>query len=303
MYLSTPSDALESRSYVSTIMLLTTFGLAGCGDSELVSATRYARLDTRTELVLGALEKGATDRDKENALSWAFRMDHMDAGAILLNHGAKPDASQLPWVATVRLYEAINQGDATAVRSSIEGGADINAEREFEDKVSDKYSAVVIHCHTPLHRAVFKGTYEIVEMLLTSGAPIRADKSYGRTPLHTAVEEGHIDIVSLLIAKGADVNARTIRDQLTPLHIAAVTAPSDAGKYGPIVEQLVAAGADVNAAATIELGDHPPIVTRSDTRVIVHWRSYKGHNVTPTIAARSYDNSRIAEILETHGGR
>lgn len=60
---------------------------------------------------------------------------------------------------------------------------------------------------SPLLRAVDRGHYDIVNMLLGAGAsPNSADKE-GRTALMTAAWKNHVKMLQLLIQRGADVNA------------------------------------------------------------------------------------------------
>ena len=95
-----------------------------------------------------------------------------------------------------------------------------------------------------------------------AGATVDATDDFGRRPLHHAVAAGHDDLVELLIERGANVNAAD-EDRMTPLHWAAArgidkrfwgglapTPPKSVvlgSQHREILEQLIAAGADVNA--------------------------------------------------------
>lgn len=69
---------------------------------------------------------------------------------------------------------------------------------------------------------------------------------YGYTPLHYAGYFGHVGLAESLLAQQADVHARTNNDMNNqPLH--ATVAGNNAANRPPIVELLIAAGADVNA--------------------------------------------------------
>ena len=97
----------------------------------------------------------------------------------------------------------------------------------------------------PLHRAVLSDDLLAVRSLVAAGADVRV-KHNGCTPLHYAAHSNSgSSIVDELVAAGADVNAR---DEYgwTPLHDAAHN-----GNGLPIIEALLAAGADVNAKTKV----------------------------------------------------
>jgi uncharacterized protein len=65
----------------------------------------------------------------------------------------------------------------------------------------------VIKGQTALHVAAGFGHKEIVELLLSQGASVKAKDSNGDTPLHTAVISNRKEIVEMIIGKGAEINA------------------------------------------------------------------------------------------------
>lgn len=91
------------------------------------------------------------------------------------------------------LLRAVDQGDFTKVKDSLNKGADINAQSNQG---------------TPLSLASFNGHIEIVEFLIEKGADInmRVEKG-GQTPLIAAIV-GREEIAKLLVEKGADVNVK-----------------------------------------------------------------------------------------------
>jgi ankyrin repeat protein len=78
-------------------------------------------------------------------------------------------------------------------------------------------------------------------------ATVEHDGHSGWTPLHLAVAAGHAPVVELLVAAGADLAART-EDGRTPLHVALEHAPD-------LVPLLRGLGAPVDAASAAFLGD------------------------------------------------
>ena len=55
--------------------------------------------------------------------------------------------------------------------------------------------------NTPLHTAAWKGHAEIAELLINSGADIKARNKKGSTPSHIAVTYGRLNILKLLILR------------------------------------------------------------------------------------------------------
>jgi uncharacterized protein len=101
----------------------------------------------------------------------------------------------------------------------------------------------------PLHWPSHNNNVEIVTLLLDAGAVIEADEvnCYGGKPLHWASEHAP-KTVRVLLDRGAEVNSRNVRSEsdffgVTPL-IMNATQRNDCAE---VTEQLIAAGADINA--------------------------------------------------------
>lgn len=88
-----------------------------------------------------------------------------------------------------QLYEAVRKGDAAAVTSLLDRGADVNA--KF------RYGA------TALFKAAERGNVEVAKVLLERGADVKVkDTFYGATALTWALNGKHLEVVRLLVQKG-----------------------------------------------------------------------------------------------------
>jgi uncharacterized protein len=95
------------------------------------------------------------------------------------------------------LFNAVENGDATAVQALLANGADVNA------KDADGGTALMAACQ--------KGHREVVQALFAHGATqVNAKTKYsGVSALMEASENGHLDVVQALLEKGADVNTKS----------------------------------------------------------------------------------------------
>ena len=122
-----------------------------------------------------------------------------------------------------------------------------------------------------LLEAVVRGDYEGTLRLLDQGSDIEVrDPGSGASPLHYAVMKGRMPIVELLLARGADVNSRT-RNGTTPLHTASLYARKE------IAERLLQKNADMNAVSN--------------------------SGATPLALAAAAKNHPIAEMLRSRGAK
>ena len=127
------------------------------------------------------------------------------------------------------IIEAARRGDAAAVSSLLDQGADVN------EAQGDGMTA--------LHWAAECGHAEVADVLLAASADVEAKTRIGSyTPLHFAGRGGHAPIVVRLLEAGADPDAVTTNSGVTPLHLAAAAI----GGMDAVVV-LLAHGADANA--------------------------------------------------------
>lgn len=123
--------------------------------------------------------------------------------------------------------DAAMRGDRDGARSLLRQGGDANAAQ------GDGMTA--------LHWAALKGDAELVQILLSASADVKAATRLGAyTPLFMAARSGHAAVIETLLDAGADPKATTTSGA-TPLMVAAASGSVDA------VNRLLDRGSEVNA--------------------------------------------------------
>ncbi len=103
------------------------------------------------------------------------------------------------------LMDAVNANDPARVRRLIQQGADVNAPDEHGD--------------APLVMAAYRGHVEVLQLLLDSGADVKAlDPEMHATALHAAAYAGRTDAVRLLIRHGIEIDKQGPVNGYTALH-------------------------------------------------------------------------------------
>jgi ankyrin repeat protein len=139
---------------------------------------------------------------------------------------------------------AAREGDVSAVRTQLAGGADANATE------TDGTSAMLW--------AAYQSSPELVSVLLAAGADPNTANMFGMTPLLQASRYGDVETMRTLLGGGADIS-RAVRDGETPLMAAARSGNVEA------VNLLLQHGADANAAETLE------------NQTALMWATVEGH--------------------------
>ena len=123
------------------------------------------------------------------------------------------------------LATLIQKGDRKAALERIRAGADVN-----EAQPDGTY---------PIHWAVFKVDYELLDALIAKKAKVDVTNEFGDTPLAEAVKVTDARMVKTLLAAGAGVEGANL-DGESALMLAIKTGDV------PIVQMLINAGANVN---------------------------------------------------------
>ena len=186
---------------------------------------------------------------QNTALRSAIAAGQLEASKLLVRHGADVhqtnhggsslmEAASIPghhdmviWLGEhgleIGLLELSSIGDLNGVRKYI----DANPSSVDE---SDRRGL------TALHRAANCGHVDVVELLISAGANIRATNRHSHEPLSIAVEGKQARVVECLLDNGADPNALGGHYSGTVLHRAVLH------RSLPIVDALLSANADPN---------------------------------------------------------
>lgn len=106
------------------------------------------------------------------------------------------------------LFKACEQGNIETVKNLIDLGVNVNAVYE---KVG----------WTPLMISIIKKNFDIVDLLIKSGADIHFTDDKGNSPFILACLSKNISLITTLIKLGVDVNRRS--DEWSPLYICALS--------------------------------------------------------------------------------
>ena len=151
-----------------------------------------------------------------------------------------------------QLFEAVRKGDAAAVTSLLDKGADVNAKFRYGQ--------------TALFKAAEKGNAEVVKVLLARGADVTVkDTFYGATARTWAMNGGHFEVVRLLFEKDPSGADEVLMTGVRESNDALVKMALDSGKAKPqtLTAALVASTGNEKNAGILELlkkaGATPPL--------------------------------------------
>ncbi|XP_077068941.1 uncharacterized protein bcl3 isoform X2 [Siphateles boraxobius] len=139
-------------------------------------------------------DPGALDRNGQTALHLCCEHKDVDCLYVILRHYPQNPLPHLEirnYEGLTPLHLAVQKGDKTLTRLTLESGAEINA----GDNKSGR--SALIH-------AVENNCIDMVILLIESGCDVNAQSYSGNTALHSASGRGQIEIVRVLLKNGAD---------------------------------------------------------------------------------------------------
>lgn len=188
-----------------------------------------------------------------------------DAAALrtLLEAGADPDAAELD--GSTALLRASHRDDLESVRLLVDAGADASAANDLGA--------------SPLWAAGQNGSATVVRTLIEAGADPDGELLSGETPVMVAARAGSADVVAQLAAAGADLDRQGSRGQTALMWAAAQGHPD-------VVEALLEGGADLSVRSDVwtQVMAVPPHSRPEYNREIPH-----GGNTALLFAVRAGD--------------
>jgi ankyrin repeat protein len=159
--------------------------------------TARALLDAGTDV------HGFGDLHELDAIGWATFFhapdgapgDHPEVASLLLERGARH-----------HIFSAISVGDLDLIQHVVEQNADALSRRmsRFE------------HGRTPLHLAIIRKRYDILDLLIELGADLEAEDANGHSALSFALMQGDREAINRLNAAGAKANKGWMVEAMQP---------------------------------------------------------------------------------------
>ena len=229
-------------------------------DDNGVTALERAAENASPAMVEKLLTAGASTRAARNSgltpLMTAARTGHQGVVETLLRHGADVDAATVETRSTALMW-AVAGSHAAIVRTLLDAGADPHA------STADGF--------TPLLYATHNGDIAMAETLIAAGVDVNESGVDGTHALVYAIVVGHVELALHLLERTADPNASMGGVRALHAAVGSVTTwhgdwrrrhgdgrrRSPFGRRGlhpsralPLVEELLARGADPNARIT-----------------------------------------------------
>jgi ankyrin repeat protein len=146
------------------------------GKVALMSAARKGDIETVKRLVSSGVRLNEFNKENMTALMIAIQEHHNEVVKCLIDSGADIDAQS-------RTADPLYHGLTALIVAVL---VDNHEARELLRHASkDKWS--VMHRYTALMRAVYMDNLRVVDWLLSNGASVHIENSYGRTALYYAI--------------------------------------------------------------------------------------------------------------------
>lgn len=279
-------------------------------------------------LVESGADANAPDAAGETPLLATTALGRLDAVQALIDAGAVVDAKDRAFQQTA-LMVAVRSNHPTLARLFLDRGADVNARTRTGETprwvlpnsvpgfghgigivrggLPDRGSRVPVPgMMSPLLYAARDGRIESGTLLLDRGAAIDQPDANGATPLIMAIANNHPEMARMLVDRGADVKAvdwygRTalwaaVEARNMDVDNATFVNSVDRAPYLPLIQLLLARGADVNARMQESAPIRRHMLPITGT---LAWVDFTGQ--TPFLAAALAADLDVMRLLLKHG--
>ncbi|KAK3104573.1 hypothetical protein FSP39_005194 [Pinctada imbricata] len=185
--------------------------------------------DLANSLILYGTDVNCTDIVNVTPLFIAAENGFSEMVKCLLSHGANPKIPRKTDNASPLLISA-ERGRLDVVKILL------NWVNHEEDVNSVNHQ----NC-TPLLMATLNNHTKVCEVLLENNADINISNHKGYHPIHVASRNGNAKLVNRLIQNRANIDPKTLEDENTPLHLAAMMGHKSVAKI------LLVGGADIES--------------------------------------------------------
>ena len=151
---------------------------------------------------------------------------------------------------------------------------------------------------TPLHLAVDKSHYDVIDVLLKCRAKVNALDSAGQTALHRAARDGNVQACRMLLSAGADPSIVSLQGataaQLSTESVSKLLSEEPSSQAGADLEYQLLEAAKAGDLELVKktVLEHPQIV---------NCRDLDGRHSTPLHFAAGYNRVGVVEFLLQHG--
>ncbi len=278
------------------------------GVAPIALASQNGSAPMLARLLAAGADANRAQPEGETALMTAARTGRVEAVRLLLDHGADVNAAE-QWRGQTALMWAAAEGHEAAVRELIAHGADVHA-RSGRTPAAAGGPAAGNDAGPPdgtapprgfsaFLFAVQGGHLGAATVLADAGAEVDDSAPDGSSALVVAIDNRHYAVARWLLARGADPDADGVG--WTALHAAVlahrphfrvVPDPSPTGSLssGALIEALLAAGADPNAASR----ERVRLATQTSPL-------FPTEGVTPFLLAAIAADAALMRLLLAHG--
>jgi ankyrin repeat protein len=261
------------------------------GETVLMIAARMGNVDGVKALLDAGAQVNAKDTEAGTALMVAVRANHAEVVKFLIDRGAEVDAATR--VGKTPARRPPNAGGGSHGAGIVRGGW---PDRGYQEATPGGMTALLY--------AARDGRLEIVRMLLAAGADLKKDDVNKISPFAIAITNDQMEVAQFLLERGADINERDNWGR-TPLWEAVEMRNLEMDRGGrhavnreavlPLIQALVAHGADVNAR-TAEV---PPLRRFLLGLGDLSWVDFTGQ--TPFLRAALSGDVAVMKLLLEHG--